>query len=71
MKPACLLSLTCCSAALPLEFLPTGTIFFVYWISQNQLGFEGEECTGTAVCLPSPYQLQHKWYKKENKKKAL
>lgn len=62
MKPAYLISLVCCSSAIPLEFLPTETIFFMYWISRELLGFQGEECDGarhdcTAVCLPSPYQL--------------
>lgn len=66
LKEVCLLayliSLICCSLAISLGFLPTETIFFVCWISQEPIGFQGEEygiayreCT--AACLPGPHQL--------------
>jgi len=59
---AYLISLVCNSSAIPLEYLPTETIFFMYWISRELRGFQGEERDGacrdcTAVCLSSPYQL--------------
>lgn len=66
LNEACLLSylisLACCSLAVPLGFLPTETIFFRCWISQEPIGFQGAECgiahhERTAACLPSPHQL--------------